>query len=179
MNKRDHLVLEHVWLVRHIAHRYRRGVAPMDDLIQEGMLGLVIAARSYDESKAKFSTHAYYVVWGKLTTLYRRERVHAGIHGSETEKKQRKTLMRVYDDGEEDAIHRISDESPSPETVVMDREQREQLQRALRLALRCSGPLRNERRAAQGATSVSQIATRLHAMTRKDARKLQAIQSII
>ena len=53
------LVIGHLRLVVALARRYRRLNLPLEDLIQEGNLGLVVATRCFDpERHGRFSAHA-------------------------------------------------------------------------------------------------------------------------
>lgn len=58
--ERNRLVLEHQWLVKFWAWKYRR-LIPFDDLFQEGNLGLIRAAEKYDHDRgltfAKYATY--------------------------------------------------------------------------------------------------------------------------
>ncbi len=71
---RDQLVTEHVPLLRHIAGRMslRPGV-DRDDLVGWGMLGLLAAADSWDETRGvRFSTYAYPKIRGAILDELRR-----------------------------------------------------------------------------------------------------------
>lgn len=58
---RTKLVEEHMGLVRSIAFRYRDLGLPMEDLVQEGAIGLLTAIDDYDSSRgASFSTYAFW-----------------------------------------------------------------------------------------------------------------------
>jgi RNA polymerase sigma-32 factor len=55
------LVQAHLGLVIHIANEYRHSGPSMEDLIQEGNLGLTVAARRFDPTKAtRLATYATY-----------------------------------------------------------------------------------------------------------------------
>jgi len=59
----DALVSEYAWLVRACARPYFLAGGDSEDLIQEGMLGLLSAIRTYDPDKgAKFSTYAEFCI---------------------------------------------------------------------------------------------------------------------
>ena len=59
----DSLVSEYAWLVRACARPYFLAGGDSEDLIQEGMLGLLSAIRTYNPHKgAKFSTYAEYCI---------------------------------------------------------------------------------------------------------------------
>ncbi len=66
----DRLVEDHLGLVVHIAKRYARSylghhILDLDDLVQEGVLGLIHAAEKFDARKGfRFSTYAtYWIRW--------------------------------------------------------------------------------------------------------------------
>lgn len=73
---RDRLILEHIPLLRHIAGRLSLdipGGLDREDLVGFGMLGLIAAADSWDESRGlKFSTYAYTKVRGAILDELRR-----------------------------------------------------------------------------------------------------------
>lgn len=55
------LVRAHLGLVVKIAHEFRSSLLPFDDLVQEGNVGLTIAARRFDPTRAtRLSTYASY-----------------------------------------------------------------------------------------------------------------------
>ncbi|MCL2663523.1 MAG: sigma-70 family RNA polymerase sigma factor [Oscillospiraceae bacterium] len=59
----ESLVSEYAWLVRACARPYFLAGGDSEDLIQEGMLGLLSAIRTYDPDKgAKFSTYAEFCI---------------------------------------------------------------------------------------------------------------------
>lgn len=65
---RTTLVEEHMGLVRSIAFRYRELGMPVDDLVQEGAIGLLAAVDDYDSSRgASFSTYAFWRVRAAVT----------------------------------------------------------------------------------------------------------------
>jgi RNA polymerase primary sigma factor len=58
-NQRDALVTENLRLVHAIARRYRNRGVPLEDLVQEGSIGLIRAAERFDRGRGvKFSTYA-------------------------------------------------------------------------------------------------------------------------
>jgi RNA polymerase primary sigma factor len=65
---RTKLVEEHMGLVRSVAYRYRNLGLPVEDLAQEGAIGLLAAIDAYDASRgASFSTYAFWRVRGAVT----------------------------------------------------------------------------------------------------------------
>jgi RNA polymerase nonessential primary-like sigma factor len=55
------LVLHNIRLVIHIALEFPTIVLDLEDLVQEGILGLITAARKFDPTRGvRFSTYAWY-----------------------------------------------------------------------------------------------------------------------
>lgn len=71
---RDRWILDHIPLLRHIVGRMSiPGGLDRDDLFGFGMLGLIAAADSFDESRGlKFSTYAYAKIRGAILDEVRR-----------------------------------------------------------------------------------------------------------
>lgn len=64
---RDHLVMVHAPLVEHCARGYLASGEPLDDLIQEGYVGLIKAVDRFDPEKGiKFSTYACHLISGEV-----------------------------------------------------------------------------------------------------------------
>jgi len=64
---REALVLMHKSLVEKVARRFIDTGEPMDDLVQEGFLGLLTAIDLFDMSfKVKFSTYAHHLITGQI-----------------------------------------------------------------------------------------------------------------
>jgi RNA polymerase sigma-B factor len=64
---RDHLVMVHAPLVEHCARNYLASGEPMDDLIQEGYVGLIKAVDRFDPNKGiKFSTYSCHLISGEI-----------------------------------------------------------------------------------------------------------------
>jgi RNA polymerase sigma factor (sigma-70 family) len=65
---RTRLVEEHMGLVRSVAFRYRDLGLPVEDLLQEGAIGLLTAIDEFDSSRgATFSTYAFWRVRAAVT----------------------------------------------------------------------------------------------------------------
>jgi RNA polymerase sigma-B factor len=64
---RDHLVLLHAPLVEHCARNFMASGEPLDDLVQEGYVGLIKAVDRFDPSKGvRFSTYACHMITGEI-----------------------------------------------------------------------------------------------------------------
>ena len=115
----EYLIKKYSYIVRYeIRFLYIVG-AEVEDLMQEGMIGLFSAIRSYDvASKAKFSTFA---------TTCIRNRVNTFIKTSNREKHiPLNTYISIYSgEDEEDEVpiyEQLIDESPGPEEEVIEGE---------------------------------------------------------
>ena len=115
----EYLIKKYSYIVRYeIRFLYIVG-AEVEDLMQEGMIGLFSAIRSYDvASKAKFSTFA---------TTCIRNRVNTFIKTSNREKHiPLNTYISIYSgEDEEDEVpiyEQLIDESPGPEEEVIESE---------------------------------------------------------
>lgn len=64
---RDEVVLASMDLVEHIAQRYRYAGEPLEDIIQEGTIGLINSVEMFDPSRGvKFATYASHAVQGAI-----------------------------------------------------------------------------------------------------------------
>jgi RNA polymerase sigma-B factor len=69
---RERLVERFLPLARKLARRYQYGREPLEDLVQVASLGLVKAARRYDETRGvSFGTYAAYSINGELMRHFR------------------------------------------------------------------------------------------------------------
>jgi RNA polymerase sigma-B factor len=69
---RERLVERFLPLARKLARRYQYGREPLEDLVQVASVGLVKAARRYDESRGvSFGTYAAYSINGELMRHFR------------------------------------------------------------------------------------------------------------
>jgi RNA polymerase primary sigma factor len=72
---RDKLVLANLRLVMSVAYRYRRRGLAWDDLLQEGVCGLMRAADKYDPERGfKFSTYATWWIMQSVTRAVAQQR---------------------------------------------------------------------------------------------------------
>jgi len=64
---RDHLVMTHAPLVEHCARNFLASGEPLEDLVQEGYVGLIKAVDRFDPSKGiKFSTYSCHLISGEI-----------------------------------------------------------------------------------------------------------------
>lgn len=75
MNK-NQLIEDNMNLVHFLIYKHYPTYSKNEDIIQQGMLGLCIAAESYDECKGKFSTYASYCVLNSIRKWFRANKKH-------------------------------------------------------------------------------------------------------
>ncbi len=64
---RDHLVMTHAPLVEHCARGFLASGEPLEDLVQEGYVGLIKAVDRFDPDKGiKFSTYSCHLIAGEI-----------------------------------------------------------------------------------------------------------------
>lgn len=64
---RDEIVLQYANLVESVARRFACTAEPVEDLVQEGFIGLINSIDRYDQSKGvKFSTYATHFIIGQM-----------------------------------------------------------------------------------------------------------------
>lgn len=69
---RAQLILMHIKLVRFLARKFKDRGEPLDDLIQQGMIGLIHAIDRYDNERGvKFSTYATPTILGEIRRYFR------------------------------------------------------------------------------------------------------------
>ena len=69
---REHLVIDHLPLVRRLCRRFDRSGVPLDDLMQVGTIGLLKAIKKFDpELGTKFVSYAVPVIVGEIKNYFR------------------------------------------------------------------------------------------------------------
>ena len=133
---REELVKRNLPFVVAIAKKCMGRGARLDDLIQEGNIGLLKAVEKFDTAKGtRFSTYAIWWIRAYITK-YLKE-VHSSVRGGEDgARRGLRDLsldVTIDEDGEITALDRIEDEGPGPEEFVgaaqSDRLVRERLER--------------------------------------------------
>ena len=133
---------DHMGLVYDIARKFARtSHAPVEDLVQEGALGLIKAIAKFDPSRGtKLSSYAYWWISAYINRFLQMK--HAEVHipvrasrGTKTEK--RYPIMVPLDAPisglpDETAYNNFPDPSPSPEDLAEASERREIVRREVR-----------------------------------------------
>ncbi len=70
------LCMDYLPMIKSIATKYKGNGVPLEDLIQEGFLGLLEAEKRFEPSNgSKFSTYAFYWIKKKIVEAVRREKI--------------------------------------------------------------------------------------------------------
>jgi RNA polymerase primary sigma factor len=117
------LVRHHLSLVVAIARKQRRGMAHLDDLVQEGNVGLMRAVERFDpHAGTRFSTYAVWwiraYIWKYLKQARSTVRPQSGtvgqpdlsLHGA------------IGEDGDDTHLDRMEDDGPGPEDDYLQTE---------------------------------------------------------
>jgi RNA polymerase primary sigma factor len=129
---RDELVRRNLGLVVSVIRKHRRGDVPLDDLVQEGNLGLIRAVEKFDpDAGTRFSTYA---------TWWIRAYVGRYLKGARSAVRPRSGTVALPDfsldaplgeDGDTTFLERLEDQGPGPEDAAAssraDRRVRESL----------------------------------------------------
>lgn len=109
---RDHLVLVHAPLVEYCARGFIASGEPVEDLVQEGYIGLVKAVDRYDPGKGiKFSTYACHLISGEIRHYLRD--LGRLIHEPGWHSELRQRIVRTTE-----KLTTEFDRAPSPEEVA-------------------------------------------------------------
>ncbi|MED9970121.1 MAG: sigma-70 family RNA polymerase sigma factor [Ruminococcus sp.] len=119
----DELVRRYLGKIGFIARRYSAQGYEQNDFIQEGLLGLLSACKSYDDScSSSFKTYMSVVVERRFISIIRRMNTKKTVPDS--------ALVQIDGLSEE-----LEDNAQSPEQLIMDREQLGSMQSKLRALL--------------------------------------------
>jgi len=105
------LVKRFVQLVRRVARPYFLAGGDSEDLLQEGMLGLLQAVRSYDTQRSSFKTFAVYCI---------RNRIYSAIRKSQGQGQNLLNTAISLDEEESGEELWVSDEDPEEEVISRD-----------------------------------------------------------
>ena len=122
----DILAARYARTVRSLARPYFLAGGDSEDLIQEGMLGLVSAIREYDGEKAGFST---------FLSICVKRRIYTAIRNAQGKKNDILNMAMSFEqlskDHEDVSGHLHTDRMSDPESFVIDREEAMLLSQAI------------------------------------------------
>lgn len=108
--KQERLILENDGLVRHFVHKlgYNLGCADYEDFLEEGRIGLIKAAKSFDESKGtKFATYASMCIQNELRMYHRKNKKHKELISLDEPVDENITIMDMIEDPKSDFLEVI------------------------------------------------------------------------
>jgi RNA polymerase primary sigma factor len=130
---RQTLAVSNLPFVVAVARKFASRGARLDDLIQEGNVGLMKAIEHFDAKKnVRFATYAVWWIRAYITRYLKDNRSH--VRGGEHERASMSDLsldMPVEDDSETTYVERIEDVGPTPDTTYLRLEQDERVSEAL------------------------------------------------
>jgi len=121
---RDEIVLSCMELVEHIAQRYRFTGEPVEDIAQEGFIGLINATEMFDPTRGvKFTTYASHAVQGAIQHYLRDKgkliREPGWLH--DLNQKINKAMARLHQRlGREPTVGEIAEELNLPDQQIAD-----------------------------------------------------------
>jgi RNA polymerase sigma factor (sigma-70 family) len=120
---RTKLVEEHMGLVRAIAFRYRDHGLPLEDLVQEGAIGLLGAVDNYDPDRGTtFSTYAFWRIRAAVTHALTADAQIVRIPRPVLDRRRRvaRERERLTSTGLEPTVARLADATELPERDVAE-----------------------------------------------------------
>jgi RNA polymerase primary sigma factor len=130
---REELARKNLPFVIAVARRYANRGARLDDLVQEGNVGLMKAIEHFDPKKnVRFATYAVWWIRAYVTRYLKDNR--SQVRGGEAERVSMRDFsldVAVDEDGECTWLERLEDEGPGPQDDYLRKEQRGELQVAL------------------------------------------------
>lgn len=130
---RQTLATSNLAFVVAVAKKFANRGARLDDLIQEGNVGLMKAIEHFDPKKnVRFATYAVWWIRAYITRYLKDNR--SQVRGGESERGSMVDYSldaSIDDDGETTFLDRLEDNGPSPQDVFLSREQDKEVQEAL------------------------------------------------
>lgn len=141
---REELARHNLAFVVAVAKKYaHRGPARLDDLVQEGNVGLMKAIEHFDTKKnVRFATYAVWWIRAYITRYLKDNR--SQVRGGESERGVMADFsldVTVEDDGDATFLDRLEDTGPMPDEQALSAEQDEEINAALQRVRRRIGDL--------------------------------------
>jgi RNA polymerase sigma factor (sigma-70 family) len=168
----DRLVRANLRFVVKVAYRYRRPGVRVADLVQEGNVGLLRAARRFDpERGVRFVSYAAW--WIRAAIQDYLERAHTGRHGAPDVSLD----APLTDDGDGSRLDEVAADDPPQDCVLADLRQRALAEARIREALATLGHrerlIAEERFMSDEPVTLTDLARRL-GVSRERTRQLEA-----
>ncbi|WNG18891.1 RNA polymerase sigma factor RpoD/SigA [Cystobacter fuscus] len=130
---RQTLATSNLAFVVAVAKKFANRGARLDDLIQEGNVGLMKAIEHFDPKKnVRFATYAVWWIRAYITRYLKDNR--SQVRGGEAERGSMMDFSldaSIDEEGETTFLDRLEDSGPSPQAIFLSREQDGEVQEAL------------------------------------------------
>ncbi len=130
---RQTLAVSNLPFVVAVAKKYTHRGARLDDLIQEGNVGLMKAIEHFDPKKqVRFATYAVWWIRAYITRYLKDNRSH--VRGGEGERASMSDFSldtQLDDDSEATYVERLVDAGPTPDTTFLNLERDEEVAQSL------------------------------------------------
>jgi RNA polymerase primary sigma factor len=130
---RRQLALSNLAFVVAVAKKFANRGARLEDLIQEGNIGLMKAIEHFDAKKnVRFATYAVWWIRAYITRYLKDNR--SQVRGGESERQSMSDLSldaAIDDDSDSTYLDQLEDPNPGPQAEVLGRETDEAVQAAL------------------------------------------------
>jgi RNA polymerase primary sigma factor len=140
---RQTLALSNLPFVVAVAKKFANRGASLDDLIQEGNVGLMKAIEHFDPKKnVRFATYAVWWIRAYITRYLKDSR--SQVRGGESERGSMSDFSldtTIDDEGETTFLDRLEEPSPGPQADLLRREQETEVQQALQRVRKRIGDL--------------------------------------
>jgi RNA polymerase primary sigma factor len=139
---RDELVRRHLPLVVSFSLSQSRGTLPLEELIQEGNLGLLRAMEKYDpDAGTRFSTYALWWIRAYVWRYLKMARSAVRPRSGTVALADLSLDAPLGDDGDGTYLERIEDEDPTPDASYADAEKDARIRGALQKVRRRVGEM--------------------------------------
>jgi RNA polymerase primary sigma factor len=140
---RERLATSNLPFVVAVAKKYANRGARLDDLIQEGNVGLMKAIEHFDARKnVRFATYAVWWIRAYITRYLKDNR--SQVRGGESERASMSDFsldVTLDDEGETTWLERLEDSGPGPQEFFLRGEQEGEVQQALQRVRKRLGDL--------------------------------------
>jgi RNA polymerase primary sigma factor len=130
---REILAMSNLAFVVSVAKKFAHRGARLDDLVQEGNIGLMKAIEHFDPKKnVRFATYAVWWIRAYITRYLKDNR--SQVRGGESERGSMIDFsldVTIDEDGETTFLERLEEPSPGPQDTFIGKEQDDEVQAAL------------------------------------------------
>jgi RNA polymerase primary sigma factor len=142
VSAKKELVRRNLGLVVTIARKHSRGAVQLDDLVQEGNLGLMRAAEKFDPHVGtRFSTYAVWWIRAYIGRYLKEARSNVKPRSGAVAQEDVSLDSPVDEEGEVTHLERLVDQKPGPEDASVSADQDQRVRQALARIRKRVGPI--------------------------------------